>query len=241
MLLGGLAVVHAPSLVVDGRHSFSRRTDLITGRPCSLLSNLSKSFATMGAMDRTSSADAVKGAELQRVAAPTHVQAQLQHLMPNSKGLTTGSPSRGAICSAPARPKLRMSVINGCPFRLCRVSSSTGINACAFVTMMLKDIQCGESGGTGHRVSTVGISVGQLDHVFRLIHVHQTIVNLARGQHGAHGDGAIGQPFGDIHHVRFNPEGVCAKGAPTRPKPVITSSKISKISFSSQISRRRCK
>ena len=54
--------------------------------------------------------------------------------------------------------------------------------------------------------------MGQLDHMFGLVHVHQTVVNLGRCQYSTHWDGPISQPLGDIHHVWFNPEGVGAKG-----------------------------
>ena len=50
----------------------------------------------------------------------------------------------------------------------------------------------------------VGIAVEQLDDVFGAL--HERFVHRLAGDHGSHGDAAVGEALGECHQVRSNAE-----------------------------------
>ncbi len=100
------------------------------------------------------------------------------------------------------------------------------------------DVQGRETGGAGHGVTRIGVAVEQLDPIRPL---HQGVVDLTAREDHAHRHGAVGQPLGGGHEVGRHAEEVGGEGRAERPKPVMTSSKMSRMPCFVQISRRRSK
>ena len=93
--------------------------------------------------------------------------------------------------------------------------------------------------GAGDRMRRIGVAVEQLDLALRPR--HQRVVNLAAGEHRAAGNGAVGDALGGRHQVGRDAEILAANGVPSRPKPVMTSSKISRMPCLSHNWRSRCR
>ncbi|RMM87034.1 ATP-dependent Clp protease ATP-binding subunit [Pseudomonas savastanoi pv. glycinea] len=75
----------------------------------------------------------------------------------------------------------------------------------------LQQLQRREPGSARHRMCRIGIAVGEFDGVFRRWLIHEGLIDLAAGDHCAHGDRAIGDLLGDTHQVRRDTETVRTK------------------------------
>ncbi len=111
------------------------------------------------------------------------------------------------------------------------------IGGAAQQVLVAIDFEGREARGGGHRMTGVGVAVEQLDG--SLAGRHHVVIDGVAHQHGPHGDGAIGQPLAQVIMSGMTSNSWAAKGAPRRPKPVITSSKISRMPCLVQISRSR--
>ncbi|RML61602.1 hypothetical protein APX70_04216 [Pseudomonas syringae pv. maculicola] len=83
--------------------------------------------------------------------------------------------------------------------------------------LTLQQLQRCKPGSTRHRMRRIGITVGEFNGVIRRRLIHEGLVNLAAGNHRAHGYRAVGDLFGDAHQVRCHAETVSTKhraGAP---------------------------
>ena len=61
------------------------------------------------------------------------------------------------------------------------------------------DLEGREARGGGHRMAGVGVAVEQLDGP--LAGRHHVVIDVVLYQHGAHGDGPVGEPLGTGDHV----------------------------------------
>nr|GEU28076.1 hypothetical protein [Tanacetum cinerariifolium] len=74
--------------------------------------------------------------------------------------------------------------------------------------LFLEHFQRGQRGGARHRVARIRVTVEELDAGRR---IHERIVDMRFAEHGAHGNGAVGQAFGRRHQVRLHVEIVGGK------------------------------
>src|SRR5690606_4821008 len=72
--------------------------------------------------------------------------------------------------------------------------------------VILQDIQGSQCCGAGYRVAGVRITVGQFDRIFRAALLHEGLIDLTLHNHCTHRHSTVGELFGNVHHVRGNPE-----------------------------------